>query len=211
MRSVSTSVAKTAWAALLSHALVGRRGELLPVAQAQEVGVSICACQPDVYEFTVDLSLQCDDMDIKKGDPGILDTACVVNTSGDENVTDFTPTIVTEIQVLELDQNFDVVGQYREAGEFTSGDTFQYTSVTATPSKLNATSIPSAIQLFLSGRNAAEQDLVNFYAIVYDNDCGVWPLLEEGDRAGWTVFVSTPAYVPGTPSENNLHSHCCFY
>lgn len=182
LRSVSTMrILRT----LFASALVGYQ-----VSQAQEVGVSICACQPDVYEFTLDLTQTCDEMSVQKGEPGILDTACVVNTSGDQNVEDFTPVIITEIQILELDQKFDVVGKYRTSGEFATGDKFNYTSITASPDKLNATSTPSAFQVFLTGRNAAEQDLVNFYAIVYDNDCGVWPLLEEGDKAGWTIFVS---------------------
>jgi len=156
----------------------------------QQVGVDICACQPDVYEFTINLEQTCGQMTIDQDDPGILETACVVNPSGQENVTDFVPVIVTEIQVVELDQNFDVIGNLRLNGQYTTGSKFNYTSITARPRELNATSIPAAIQLFLNGRNAAEEDLVNFYAIVYDNDCGVWPLLTAGDLAGWTIFVS---------------------
>jgi len=185
MPGLSYSVLRTVWATLSLHALLNRVS-----VEAQEIGVSICACQPDVYEFTLDFGLTCDDMDIIKGEPGILDTACVVNTSGDENVTDFTPVIITEVQILELDQNFDVIGKFRQSGLFQDGSKFNYTSITANPMDLNATSVPSAIQLFLTGRNAAEQDLVNFYAIVYDNNCGIWPLLEVGDEAGWTIFVS---------------------
>jgi len=175
-------------------------------AQDQEVGVTICACQPSQYEFELDLDLTCDDFDIQRGDPGILDTACVVNTSGDQDVTDFTPVVVTDIQVLELDQNFDVVGDFLTTGEYVSGDKFSYTSVTANPETLTATTVPSAIQLFLSGRNAAGQDLVNFYAIVYNNECNVYPVLSEGNNAGWTELVSMPKEKTGCQSDEAQHS-----
>lgn len=178
---------------MVQSAFVALLLSLLKYAHAQ-VGVSICACQPDSYEFTLDFSLTCQDMDVVAGQPGILDTACVLNTEGNENVTDFTPVIISEVQILELDQNLNVIFQTTVPGDLASGDKFNYTSITATQAReLNDTSVPAALQLFLTGRNAQEQDLVNFYAILYDNACGIWPLLEEGQTAGWTIFVSIAA------------------
>ncbi|GKY97329.1 hypothetical protein MPSEU_000691300 [Mayamaea pseudoterrestris] len=163
---------------------------LLLGTQAQDIGVATCACQPATYSFKLNFDLVCADRDVRPGDPGIVDTACVLNPSGNENVTDLVPVRVSQVQILELDQNLQVIFQTTLEDNFVNGATFSYSSITQTqPNKLNSTSIPKGIQVFLTGRNAAEQDLVNFWAIVYDNDCGVFPLLEVGQQIGWTEFT----------------------
>ena len=164
---------------------------LILSAHAQEIGVTTCSCQPATYEFKLNFNLICSDRDIRPGDPGIIDTACVLNPQGEEIVEDLVPVRVTEVQILELDQNLQVVSHTTLKDNFLDGAVFNYSSITQTmPSKLNVTSLPKGIQVFLTGRNAQEQDLVNFWAIVFDNDCGVFPLLEEGQKMGWTAFVS---------------------
>jgi hypothetical protein len=178
-------------------------------SHAQKLGVTTCACQPATYEFTLDFNLGCGDRDVRAGNPGIVDSACVLNTQGNQNVTDFVPVRVTEIQILELDQNLQVIFQTTKQGNFINGSVFNYTSITQTmPNKLNSTSIPKGIQVFLTGRNAQEQDLVNFWAIVYDNACGIFPLLTVGEKMGWTIFSDLgapprflcPAVGPAAPS-----------
>jgi hypothetical protein len=68
----------------------------------------------------------------------------------------------------------------------------KYTSITATTEtdKFNASSIPHGFQLSLTGRNAIEQNIVNNWVVLYDNDCGIFPVVSLGMVAGWTVFVS---------------------
>ena len=113
-----------------------------------------------------------------------------MNPDSSENVTDLVPVRVTEVQILELDQNLQVVFMTHLKDNFLDGDSFNYTSITRTiPDQLNATSVPKGIQLFLTGRNAEEQDVVLSWAIVYDNGCGIFPLLTVGERVGWTTFV----------------------
>jgi hypothetical protein len=51
--------------------------------------------------------------------------------------------------------------------------------------------IPKGLQITLAGRNAEEQDLVDFWLIIFDNECGVFPVVLEGQQIGWTIFVST--------------------
>lgn len=163
---------------------------------SQNIGVSTCACQPSTYTFQLNFDLTCSDRDVRPGDPGIIDTACVLNPQGNENVTDLVPVRVTEVQILELDQNLQVIFQTTLEDNFVNGSSFNYSSITHTmPQLLNDTSIPKGIQVFLTGRNAEEQDLVNFWAIVYDNDCGVFPLLEVDQKVGWTIFVSATIYI----------------
>jgi hypothetical protein len=115
-----------------------------------------------------------------------------VNTEQQVNVTDFTPVRVTTIQILELNQDLRVIAQTPINGDFRSGDTFRYTSVIAQldPSKVDPNTIPKGFQITLAGKNQEEQDLVNFWLIIYDNNCGVFPVVLKGEQIGWTVFVS---------------------
>jgi hypothetical protein len=70
--------------------------------KAQDIGVSVCACQPATYTFQLNFDQTCGDSTVQSGDPGIVDTACVLNPQGNENVTDLVPVRVTEVQILEL-------------------------------------------------------------------------------------------------------------
>ena len=158
----------------------------------QEVGVDICACQPSVYEITLDFSLVCDDTNV--GGQGIVDTACLIGTrlTDTENVTDLVPAQVSEIQILELDQNQDVVGQsvYTD-GPYFDGDKVYYTSIVRKdPNAINSVTLPRGIQVSINGNNALNQPLINTWGILYNNDCGIFPLLTEGENIGWSVFVS---------------------
>jgi hypothetical protein len=58
---------------------------------------------------------------------------------------------------------------------------------------LNASSIPRGFQLSITGRNALEETIVNNWVVLYDNNCGIFPVVTEGMIAGWTVFVSENA------------------
>jgi hypothetical protein len=69
---------------------------------------------------------------------------------------------------------------------------------------LNSSSIPRGFQLSLTGRNAIEQNIVNNWVVLYDNDCGIFPVVTEGMVAGWTVFVSEM-------SASQLKAYLCHY
>jgi hypothetical protein len=158
---------------------------------AQEVGLDICACQPSVYEFKFDFGLTCKDLDV--GGPGINDTTCLTELRGAENQedADVVPVTVSQISIFELDQNLDVIAQTAKTGAFLTGSTFTYTSIIATePDMLNPNSLPRGIQLVFIGTNALNQAVVNTFAILYSNECGIFPLLKEGEVAGWSILVS---------------------
>jgi hypothetical protein len=167
---------------------------LLLLAQSvtlAQVGISICACQPSVYEFTLDVDLTCDDQNV--GGPGISDTTCLTELRGIENEedADLRPVVVGQVSIFELDQNLDVIAQTVKTGIFVSGSTFTYTSIIATePEMLTPDTLPRGIQLVFIGINEARQAVINTFAILYTNDCGVFPLLVEGQMAGWSIFVS---------------------
>lgn len=187
------------WILLLVVLLLG---SVLPTAHSQTVGTEICACQPATYEFTLDFDLTCDDTNV--GGPGINASACVLNTDVELNVTNFRPNIVTTIQILELNQDFEVLAQTPLEGEFADGDTFRYTSIIAGQvGELDPADIPRGFQLSMAGRNSNEEDLVNFWLIIYDNNCGVFPVVLEGQQIGWTIFVS----LHGTSYIANYHNY----
>lgn len=163
---------------------------LLPIA-AQEIGVDLCACQPAVYSVRLQLNLTCADATVTAGLAGIRDITCIVDKSTDANVTDFQPTIVNEIQFLETDQNGNIVQQNLFADGYVEGDIVEYTSfLLGESSDINAVSLPSALSVFVTAQNAAGEPIINTWAIQFNNDCSVHPVLTVGQRIGWTVFVS---------------------
>ena len=163
----------------------------LAVVQAKEqIGVDICSCAPGTYEFTLDFSLSCPPVNITLGD-AVRDTSCMVSPFGDPTVSDLVPVAVNSIDILELDQNLQISVQENIAGSFGDGDHFQYISSAAVPGEIvDPTAIPRAIQLNLIGVNQYDQPIINVYLIIFTNNCGKYPVLFEGQYAGWTRFVS---------------------
>lgn len=163
----------------------------LATAQAQEqIGVEICSCAPGTYQFTLDFSLSCPPVNITLGD-AVTDTSCMVSPFGDPTVSDLVPVAVNSIDILELDQNLQISVQENIAGSFGDGDTFQYISSAAVPGEIvDPTKIPRAIQLNIIGVNQFDQPIINVYLIIFSNNCGTYPVLFEGQYAGWTRFVS---------------------
>lgn len=158
--------------------------------QSQEIGVDICACSPGTYEFTLDFSLFCPPVNITLGD-AVTDTSCLVSPFGDPDVADLIPVAVQSIDILELDQNLQISVQENIAGSFGDGDTFQYTSIAALPGEIvNPEDLPRAIQLNIIGVNQLDEPIINVYLIIFSNNCGRYPVLFEGQYAGWTRFVS---------------------
>ena len=157
-----------------------------------QIGVDLCSCQPAVYEFTLDFSLTCEDQNIEG--PGIQETECFISSLEGENtnITDLAPARVSAIQIIELDQNLRPLVQTPVAidGSFTDGQTFTYTSIIATGlDALDETQVPKGFMLVLSGTNAEDEFIGNTWIVIYDNDCSIFPILFEGQRAGWTVVV----------------------
>lgn len=158
---------------------------------AQEIGLDICACQPSVYEITLNFDLTCADQNV--GGRGITDTTCLTELRGQENQedSDLRPVAVGQVSIFELDQNIEPVAQTVITGNYISGSVIRYTSIISTePQSITSESLPRGIQVVFIGINQLNQAVVNTFAILYDNDCGVFPLLRVGQRAGWGIFVS---------------------
>jgi hypothetical protein len=164
---------------------------LVGTATAQ-IGTELCACQPSVVTFTLDFGTECSESTVfALPGNGIQEVTCSVSTREEQNTTDPFPISVSQVQVLELDQNLLPFGQSVFEGSFVDGDSFTYTSIVSTdPENVTEESLPRGFQVTITGLNSLEESIVNLWAIVYTNDCGIFPLLEVGQQVGWSVFVS---------------------
>ena len=174
------------------------------LATGQEIGTEICSCSPRTYEITLDFSLTCPPVNITLGN-AIEATSCLVSPFGAPNVVDLVPVSVDSIDVLELGQNLRVVAQTDIDDVFVDGDTFTYTSVVADPDSIDTVQqVPRAIQLNIVGTNKDGEQIINVFIVTFTNDCGSYPLFEEGESAGWARFVSiTDTIQPLIPPESH--------
>lgn len=164
---------------------------LISKTASQDIGTEICACAPGSYEFTLDFSLFCPPVNITVGD-AVAATSCAVNPFDDPSVSDLIPVAVNSIDIFELNQDLEIYVEENIVGSFGDGDTFQYTSIAALPGEIvDPRDLPRAIQINLIGVNRFDQSIINIYLITFSNNCGRYPVLFEGQFAGWTRFVST--------------------
>lgn len=172
---------KTLWlSGLLSLTLVGK-------ADGQ---LELCSCAPISYTFTFDFGLTCPPVNVSRNG-GIAATFCQISPFGEpeSNITDLVPVSVGYVDVLELGQEFNVLSQANITGTFADGDSFTYESIVAMNDTL--TEIPKVIQLNIFAFNSDGEPIVNFFAIAFTNLCNEYPVLIQGDSAGWTEFVSS--------------------
>ena len=163
---------------------------LFAAANGQVIGEEICSCAANTYEFTLDFSLFCPPVNITQGD-AVAATSCMVSPFGSPDVVDLIPIAVQSIDVLELNQNLDIVVQENIPGSFGDGDKFRYTSFAANPDEIvDPNDIPRAIQLNIIGVNQFDEAILNVFLITFTNNCQAYPVLFEGQYAGWTRFVS---------------------
>jgi hypothetical protein len=176
------------FAAIAAATILGLLVASAPIVSGQEI--EVCSCAPSTYEFTFNFSLFCPPVNITLGD-AVVATSCNVGPFGDPTVSDLIPVAVQSIGILELGQDLRVLNQEDIDDNFGDGDTFTYTSVMANPgSTVDEADIPRAIQLNIVGINADDEPIINVYIITFTNNCGTYPVLSEGQSAGWTVFVS---------------------
>lgn len=158
----------------------------------QEIGTEICTCAPNTYEFKLDFSLTCPPVNITLGD-AVAATTCMVSPFGLPQVADLVPVEVTAIDILELNQNLQVMVQESipMTQSYLDGDTFSYVSYAALPGEIvDSVDLPRAIQLNIVGVNILGEEIINVYLITFTNSCGAYPVLQGGQWAGWTRFVS---------------------
>jgi len=163
------------------------------MAGAQEVTAapfdSVCGCSAATYTFVLDFSLTCPPTNITTGF-GVASISCLISPFG-APTNNLYPAIIDSVSILELDQSNNVLVEERIDGEFVDGDSFSYSSIINNPDDVTSSqNIPRALQLNLNGRNSDGVILLNVFVITFTNECGVTPVIQEGESAGWTIFVS---------------------
>ena len=149
----------------------------------------ICGCSPSNYSIVLDFSLFCPPVEVGRGN-GIGEISCLISPLGAPS-SDLEPVRLLNVDILELDQNNNVLTQERIDGGFVSGDTIVYTSILGRDVDLAVEQIPRAFQMNLNGVNADGVALINVFVITFTNECGLLPVLDPGESAGWAVFVSS--------------------
>jgi len=162
---------------------------LMSWSATAQIGTTVCVCSPSAYTLTFNFSRTCNDDSVTGN--GIVTTDCAIAPFQNDNVTDLVPVSVASIDILELDEQLALVSQSSTFGTYFDGDTFNYTSISDSPSQVNATFFPKALQISAIGNNADGETL--FYAglIVYATDCLSFPMIAEESSIGWLTFVST--------------------
>ena len=164
---------------------------VLPVCG--QIGVTICACQPSVYTFTFNFSATCDVSTVEG--PGVLDADCFARgfaVGSADDVNDTVPVQVTTVSIMELNKDLGVLVQTPYTEVFRDGDSFTYTTILSAPDNITGLTpdmIPGGLQLGIVGVNQLEEPITNVWIILFDNACGIFPVLEVGDQIGWTILV----------------------
>jgi hypothetical protein len=157
------------------------------------IGTDICFCQPATYKIRLNFRALCSESTVNETIPGIVEASCqTTSRTESENLTDPYAILINEVQILELDQNFSIVGQTVYTDPLNDGDIIEYTSIVYTdPEKITPESLPQGFQITIQAINSLEEPLSQTSAILYSNDCGIFPLLQELQQIGWNVFVSS--------------------
>jgi hypothetical protein len=160
-----------------------------PASVEAQVGVTVCSCAPSVYSFILNLTAICNETSVSG--LGVERTECISEGTGADanSVTDFVPVAVSNVEIIELDETLLPLSFYSDDGDFRSGDVIEYTSIVDNQI-VDESRIPRGLQLNFMGRNSLEQSIGNVVTIVFNNDCGAFPVLQEGDTLGWAIFVS---------------------
>lgn len=157
---------------------------------AAQLGSTVCACSPPEIEITFDFSVTCNDTNVANN-TGIAETECNVSPFQGGVAIDEVPVVISTIDVVELDRFNGVLKSSSVFQEFLSGDTFKYVTTSANVSGVDPNTVPGGWQFSMIGSNAQQQPLLLMWIIKFTNDCESYPVLFDGDKIAWSVFVST--------------------
>jgi len=149
----------------------------------------ICGCSSSTYTFVLDFGLSCATQNITIGS-GVSSVSCLISPFG-APTTNLDPVLIDSISVIELDQFNNVIVEERIKGDFLNGDSFSYSSILNNPDDditISSRQIPRALQLNLNGKNKEGIMLLNVFVLQFSNECGVYPIIQNGDSVGWSIF-----------------------
>jgi hypothetical protein len=172
---------------LRSWLFVGVVAILATPAMAQ-IGETVCACSPAVFNMTLDFSLTCADANVVESD-GVVTSDCSITPFQGE-VSSLVPVNVFSVDFLELDQAGEVLNQRSRFVDLDDGATVSYVSFSNNPELVDELTAPLTLIVSFIARNAASEPLFMQYLITYTNSCDAFPVLTPGQQIGWTRFVS---------------------
>jgi hypothetical protein len=127
---------------LRSWLFIGIVAILATPAKAQ-IGDTVCACSPTVFNITLDFGLTCADANILNGD-GIAMTDCSITPfQGGVEVESLVPVNVFSVDFLELDQELEVLNQRSSFVNLNDGDTISYESFSINPELVDEVTVPN--------------------------------------------------------------------
>jgi hypothetical protein len=150
------------------------------------IGTDVCSCAPSSYVFSFNFSGTCETSTLKTGQPGLNETGCLVDR-GDDRV----PVSLTSVLIADLDQDLQSIIAGQEAN-LTSTDTIVYDAFTKTADAgtVDPAKIPRGVAVIMKGVNAAGANVQMSIAIIYTQECDIYPIVSAGDSVGWLVIVS---------------------
>ena len=212
---------------LLSGWIVtGSKAMSSPPTQPQ-VGVDVCACQPSVWEFMVDLTLPCPNFTGISGSGfgghhGNSTTTTVVQQTCIPPALNQSMVIIDSIMILELDQTQTAqTNWFVPGGPFTTGDSFLYQSLLlaqlrqptnfenttnrTAPIEINSMALPASLLVLFSGRNAEDEDLEASWSVFFTSNCTIFPLVMGGEETLYTRVVSTDGWKRRSCQQSPTH------
>ncbi len=137
------------------------------------------------------------------GAGGVIATFCQMNELGDGDAPvieneDLTVETVTEIVVIELGQDFQILNSTTvfsiEGGDvFTPDMEVDFESIISYKELSHfddSTNIPKVLQVNIFGENPSGNQIINFFAISFTNQCDAYEVVDDTSTAGWVDFVS---------------------
>lgn len=156
-------------------------------------GFGICACTPSVYDFQLDVSLECpisEALDLIL-EEGIESAECAIVPADSGDNEDTLPVSIHSINIEELRQDKTVAVSQSIQGDFRDGDAFRYISLSSDLEDIRgAVDLPKTLQFKISGKNVDGDEIYNTVVIEFTNDCDAYPVIQAGHTAGWIRFVS---------------------
>lgn len=172
---------------------------IITAIRAQETIITgdndVCGCSPSTYTFILDFSLSCPPTNITTGS-GVASVSCLINPFG-APTNKLAPVVIDSVNILELDQVNNVLAEERIDGDLVDGDSFSYASIINNPEGITSIrQIPKALQLNLHGKNEDGVMLMNVFIVTFSNECGVFPVIQQGESAGWVIFNRMSEPIP---------------
>lgn len=154
-----------------------------------------CVCSPRSYEFTIDLSQDCETNGFA-GQPGIGGTVCLF-FSGDNDDVDVVVDDtweVYEVAFTEIDKFASPINRVIFEGFLLNGDVISFESISASldpdvPLSDQLDLVPVGVQVSLRAISAGGESVEQRVGWAYTNSCESLPTIE-GESIGWIILVS---------------------